>query len=89
VYIKYLIDGRSNVIELTRKNENIFDLQNIFNAKVEADISLDNNQLYSDQKYLDGLKPIYAGVIDTYLHYKIPTGSTALIIDLQQVQLKI
>ena len=78
VYIKYLIDGRSNVIELTRKNENIFDLQNIFNAKVEADISLDNNQLYSDQKYLDGLKPIYAGGYRYLPTLQNPTGSTAL-----------
>ena len=78
VYIKYLIDGRSNVIELTRKNENIFDIQNIFNAKKEVDISLDNNQLYGDQKYLDGLKPVYAGGYRYLPTLQNPTGSTTL-----------
>ena len=78
VYIKYLIDGRANVIELTRKNENIFDLQNIFNPKIEADISLDNNQQYSDQKYLDGLKPIYAGGYRYLPTLQNPTGSATL-----------
>ena len=79
VYIKYLIDGRSNVTELTRKNETIFDLQNIFNANKEANISLDDNQLFSDQKYLDGLKPIYAGGFRYLPALQNPTGSTTLI----------
>ena len=78
VYIKYLIDGRSNVIELTRKNENIFDIQNIFNAKKEVDISLDDNQLFGDQKYLDGLKPIYAGGFKYLPTLQNPTGSSTL-----------
>ena len=78
VYIKYLIDGRSNVIELTRKNENIFDLQNIFNSNKESNISLDNNQLYSDQKYLDGLKPVYAGGYRYLPVLQNPTGSATL-----------
>ena len=29
VYLKYLIDERSNVTELTRDNKNLFELQNI------------------------------------------------------------
>jgi ABC-type uncharacterized transport system substrate-binding protein len=78
VYIKYLIDGRSNIIELTRNNENIFDLQNIFNAKKEVDISLDNNQLFGDQKYLDGLKPVYAGGFKYLPTLQNPTGSSNL-----------
>ena len=78
VYIKYLIDGRSNIIELTRNNENIFDLQNIFNAKKEVDISLDNNQLFGDQKYLDGLKPVYAGGFKYLPTLQNPTGSSTL-----------
>jgi hypothetical protein len=79
VYIKYLIDGRSNVTELTRKNETIFEVQNIFNAKKQANISLDNNQLYSDQKYLDGLKPVYAGGFRYLPALQNPTGSTTLV----------
>ena len=79
VYIKYLIDGRSNVVELTRKNENIFDLQNIFNSNKQVDISLDNNQLYGDQKYLDGLKSVYAGGFRYLPSLQNPTGSNSLI----------
>jgi hypothetical protein len=79
VYIKYLIDGRSNVTELTRKNENIFEIQNIFNSNKQGDISLDNNQLFSDQKYLDGLKDIYAGGFRYLPYLQNPTGSTTLI----------
>jgi hypothetical protein len=78
VYIKYLIDGRSNVTELTRKNQNIFEIQNLFNAKKQADISLDNNQLLSDQKYLDGLKSVYAGGFRYLPCLQNPTGSTSL-----------
>ena len=79
VYLKYLIDGRSNVTELTRKNESIFELQNIFSSKQQANISLDNNQLFSDQKYLDGLKPIYAGGFRYLSCLQNPTGSNTLI----------
>jgi len=78
VYIKYLIDGRANVTELTRKNETIFEIQNIFNAKKQANISLDDNQLFSDQKYLDGLKPIYAGGYRYLPCLQNPTGSNTL-----------
>ena len=78
VYLKYLIDGRSNVTELTRKNESIFELQNIFNSNKQANISLDNNQLYSDQKYLDGLKPVYAGGFRYLACLQNPTGSSTL-----------
>ena len=79
VYIKYLIDGRSNVTELTRKNETVFEVQNIFNSKKQANISLDNNQLFSDQKYLDGLKPVYAGGFRYLPCLQNPTGSSTLI----------
>ena len=78
VYIKYLIDGRSNVTELTRKNETIFEIQNIFNAKKQSNISLDDNQLYSDQKYLDGLKPVYAGGYSYLPTLQNPTGSSTI-----------
>lgn len=78
VYLKYLIDGRSNVTELTRDNKNIFEIQNIFNQGKQADISLDNNQEFSDQKYLDGLKPIYAGGYSYLPLLQNPTGVSNL-----------
>jgi len=60
VYIKYLIDAESNVLELTKQNKNIFEVQEIYNNQ-QAVISLFNNQQPSNQKFLDGLKDIYAG----------------------------
>ena len=78
VYLKYLIDGRSNVTELTRDNKNIFEVQSIFNQGKQADISLENNQEFSDQKYLDGLKPIYAGGYSYLPILQNPTGSSSL-----------
>ncbi|MDB4617048.1 hypothetical protein OAE25_00115 [Verrucomicrobiales bacterium] len=82
IYVKYLIDGNSNVIELTRGNEFIFELQTIFNQEKEVDISLDNNQEFSDQKYLDGLKPIYAGGFKYSSILQNPTGSSTLLYDI-------
>ena len=78
VYLKYLIDGRSNVTELTRDNKNLFEIQSIFNQGKQADISLDNNQELSDQKYLDGLKPIYAGGYSYLPLLQNPTGVSSL-----------
>jgi hypothetical protein len=58
--IKYLIDSASNIVELTEANNNLFDVQDIFN-KTNANISLDNVKLPSNQKALNGLKAIYTG----------------------------
>jgi hypothetical protein len=58
--IKYLIDSASNIIELTEANQNLFDVQNIFN-KTNVNIALDNTKIPSNQKSLNGLKSIYAG----------------------------
>jgi hypothetical protein len=58
--IKYLIDSASNIIELTEANNNVFDVQDIFN-KTNINISLDNTKVPSNQKSLNGLKSIYAG----------------------------
>jgi hypothetical protein len=60
VNIKYLIDSASNIIELTEANKNLFDVQDIFN-RTNANIALDNVNQPSNQKTLNGLKPIYAG----------------------------
>jgi hypothetical protein len=58
--VKYLIDSASNIIELTEANQNLFDVQDIFN-KTNINIALDNTKFPSNQKSLNGLKPIYAG----------------------------
>ena len=58
--IKYLIDSASNIVELTEANNNLFDVQDIFN-KTNVNIALDNTKSPSNQKSLNGLKPIYAG----------------------------
>jgi hypothetical protein len=58
--IKYLINSASNIIELTEANKNLFDVQNLFN-RTSANIALDNINQPSNQKRLNGLKPIYAG----------------------------
>ena len=60
VNLKYLIDSASNVTELTEANKNLFDVQGIFN-KTDANIALENINIPSKQKSLNGLKPIYAG----------------------------
>ena len=60
VYIKYLIDSDSNVLELTKQNKNLFPIQSIFNDQ-QAVVALFNNQQPSNQKFLDGPKNIYAG----------------------------
>ena len=58
--IKYLIDSASNIIELTEANNNLFDVQDIFN-KTNVNISLNNTKVPSNQKSLNGLKSIFAG----------------------------
>ena len=58
--IKYLIDSSSSVIELTQANKNLFDIQSIYN-NTEANVSLFDINKPSNQKILDGIKPIYAG----------------------------
>jgi hypothetical protein len=58
--IKYLINSASNIIELTEANKSLFDVQNLFN-RTSANIALDNINQPSNQKRLNGLKPIYAG----------------------------
>ena len=60
VNIKYLIDSASNVIELTEANNNLFDVQSVFN-KTNANIALEDINKPSRQKALNGLKSIYAG----------------------------
>ena len=84
--IKYLIDSASNIIELTEANNNLFDVQDIFN-KTNANIALDNTKVPSNQKSLNGLKSIYAGgfryepILQNYS--TIQTTQTSLIFNLE------
>lgn len=61
VYIKYLINILSDVVELNRQNINLNDIQNIFKSGDNVVISLTDNQNPSNQKFLDGLKKTFAG----------------------------
>jgi len=81
VYIKYLIDSDSNVLELTKQNKNIFPIQDIFNNQ-QAVISLFNNQQPSNQKFLDGLQNIYAGGFKYTPVLYNPIGESELIYNL-------
>ena len=81
VYIKYLIDSDSNVLELTKQNKNIFPIQDIFNNQ-QAVVALFNNQQPSNQKFLDGPKNIYAGGFKyTPILYN-PLGQSQLVYNL-------
>jgi hypothetical protein len=84
--IKYLIDSASNIIELTEANNNLFDVQDIFN-KTNVNIALDNTKVPSNQKSLNGLKSIYAGgfryepILQNYS--TIQTTQTSLLFNLE------
>jgi len=60
INIKYLIDGDGNITNLSPQNNNLFDVQSIFNSNT-VDILLDDNQTPSNQKKIDGVKGIFAG----------------------------
>ena len=50
--IKYLIDNNQNVLDLTKANENIFDVQNVFKSGETTNVSLfeyDEKNAYSQQ----------------------------------------
>ena len=84
--IKYLIDSASNIIELTEANNNVFDVQDIFN-KTNVNISLDNTKVPSNQKSLNGLKSIFSGgfryepILQNYS--TIQTTQTSLLFNLE------
>ena len=59
--LKYLIDGYDNVTKLTRDNNNLFLVQNIFNNREPLVLSLEDQELPYDNSYLNGSQRIYAG----------------------------
>ena len=97
LYIKYLIDSSSSLTELAQRDYttitsnqfyNLYQVQNIFKAGEELNISLFNNQIPSLQKTLDGNQFIYSSgykyypvlwrVAETDQIYYIPSGSNPL-----------
>lgn len=62
--IKYLIDGNQNVLDLTKANSNIFEIQNIFKSGETVDIALfkyDEKNPYSQQLANNPTLQIYEG----------------------------
>lgn len=62
--IKYLIDNNQNVLDLTKTNKNIFDVQNVFKSSENADISLfkyDEKNPYIQQLVNNPTLQIYEG----------------------------
>lgn len=62
--IKYLIDNNQNVLDLTKVNTNIFDVQNVFKSQENVDISLfkyDEKNPYSQQLANNPTLQIYEG----------------------------
>jgi hypothetical protein len=70
IYLKYLIDGNSNITELAKRNYerlnenekfNLYQVQNIFKSSEVVNVSLFDYQNPSEQANLDGNKDIFAG----------------------------
>ena len=59
--LKYLIDSYNNVTKLTRDNNNLFLVQNIFNNREPLVLSLEDQELPYNNSYLNGSQRIYAG----------------------------
>jgi hypothetical protein len=59
VALSYLVDENGGLTELNRRNENWVELQNIFKSGDNLDVSLFDNQKFSNQKISEGSKLIY------------------------------
>lgn len=62
--IKYLIDNNQNVLDLTKTNKNIFDVQNVYKSSETVDISLfkyDEKNPYAQQLANNPTLQIYEG----------------------------
>ena len=74
--LKYLVDINGNFTELNQRNKHWEELQNIFKTSTTLNVSLFNNQLYSNQKSADGQKLIYnSGYAYSPIFYCGPTSS--------------
>jgi hypothetical protein len=61
VNLKYLVDADSNLVELNKRNNNLFDVQNIFKSGDPVIVSISDLEKPSYQKTLDGQKRIFRG----------------------------
>jgi hypothetical protein len=59
VVTKYLVDENGNLTELNQRNKNWNEVQNTFITNDYLNVSLFDNQKYSNQKSLDGNKTIF------------------------------
>jgi hypothetical protein len=59
VITKYLVDEEGNLTELNQRNKNWEEVQRTFPTNDTLDVSLFDNQKYSNQKNLDGTKLIF------------------------------
>jgi len=59
IILKYLVDIDGGLTELNQYNNNWVSIQNIFKSDKNLTISLFDNQKLSNQKLLDGIKPLY------------------------------
>jgi hypothetical protein len=77
VVTKYLVDEEGNLTELNQRNKNWVEVQNTFITNDYLNVSLFDNQKYSNQKSLDGSKTIFeSGYSYTPLLYFSGSDST-------------
>ena len=77
VVTKYLVDEEGNLTELNQRNKNWEEVQRTFITDDDLNISLFDNQKYSNQKSLDGTKHIFeSGYSYTPLLYFSGSAST-------------
>jgi hypothetical protein len=88
VVTKYLVDEEGNLTELNQRNKNWEEVQRTFKADDYLNVSLFDNQKYSNQKSLDGDKVIfesgysYSPILyfsgsETYMYFEAPSGNTS------------
>ena len=88
VVTKYLVDEEGNLTELNQRNKNWEEVQRTFVTADDLNISLFDNQKYSNQKSLDGSKTIfesgysyspllYFSGSDSVLYFESTVGNTA------------
>ena len=61
IQLKYLVDKDQNLTDLSLKNNNLFEVQNIFKSESDVVLSLSDAIKPSFQKTLDGTKSIFKG----------------------------
>lgn len=61
VNLKYLVDSSSSLLELSKHNKNLFEVQNTFKSGDDVVLSISNTKEPSIQTSLDGAKKIWKG----------------------------